>query len=266
MPSTGERITLHPLLVAEARRLAELATSAAPLRPHDIERIVRGGGQPVVPRGDPPDGTGHGDDRHLPHSLEAVVGVQIDPLPRWPGDSCATPQCSVAAFGPTSSTRSWGREPERRRRRARRSRSSSNRRPTIGSGSGTRWCGTSPMRACPTGAGGSCRSAAQILHQGGWCLARDGCRPARRSTTPGLGTTRSPGSTASSPATRREAYANPEAGANYVLALDAARRWSDIPGDDRASVLAYLGDVRGTGRRVRRRPRGLPSGDQPAPA
>jgi hypothetical protein len=34
----------------------------------------------------------------------------------------------------------------------------------------------------------------------------------------------------------REAFANPEAAANYVLALDSARRVPDIPGDDRAGV------------------------------
>jgi predicted ATPase len=81
VPSAGARIALHPLLVAEARRLAELVTNAAPLRPHDIERIVaQAGGNPLFLEEILRMARDTGTIDALPRSLEAVVGVQIDAL------------------------------------------------------------------------------------------------------------------------------------------------------------------------------------------
>jgi class 3 adenylate cyclase/tetratricopeptide (TPR) repeat protein len=245
MPSTGERVTLHPLLAAEARRLTELATSAAPLRPHDIERIVvRAGGNPlfleeVLRARD----TGRID--MLPHSLEAVIGVQIDALPP-PARRllrCAAVlggsfradifEQVVAAEGlsPDAATREALNEffepsqdrlrfrhavvrdvayeglPYGRRRELHR----------LAAQIVTRAAGVSPETVADLLAVhyARARDPALAWHYG--VIAGDRAR---------------------------EAFANPEAAANYVLALDAGRRVPDIPDDDRASVLTHLGDVR----------------------
>jgi class 3 adenylate cyclase/tetratricopeptide (TPR) repeat protein len=246
MPSTGERVTLHPLLTAEARRLAELATSAAPLRPHDIERIVaRAGGNPLFleevlrAAGD----TGTID--MLPLSLEAVIGVQIDALP---SPARRLLRCAavlggsfradifeqvVAAegLGTDTATREALNEflepsqdrlrfrhavvrdvayeglPYRRRQELHRSAAQIL----------TRAAGVSPETVADLLALHYARARDHALAWHYGVIAGDRAR---------------------------EAFANPEAAANYVLALDAARRVPDIPEDHRASVLTHLGDVR----------------------
>ncbi len=85
-PSAAQRIDVGPLAADEARDLVIAATAAAPLRPHDVDVIVRrSGGNPfflgeimqIVRE------TGSTD--ALPDSLDSVVSTKIDgldPLPR----------------------------------------------------------------------------------------------------------------------------------------------------------------------------------------
>ncbi|MGH9191694.1 MAG: AAA family ATPase, partial [Acidimicrobiales bacterium] len=247
VPSAGERVALHPLLVAEARRLAELATSAAPLRPHDIDRIVaRAGGNPLfleeILRMAPDTGTFD----TLPDSLDAVVGVQIDalaPLARRLlryaavlGGSFrpdifdqvvaaeglnadpATREALEEFFEPSSDHRLRFRHevvrdvayeglPYGRRRELHRS----------------------AAQILTKAAGAAPETVADLLALH-YARARDHALAWHYGVIAGD--------------RAREAYANPEAAANYVLALDAARRVPDIPDDDRATVLTHLGDVR----------------------
>jgi tetratricopeptide (TPR) repeat protein len=247
VPSAGERITLHPLLVAEARRLAELVTSAAPLRPHDIERIVaQAGGNPLFLEEILRMARDTGTIDALPQSLEAVVGVQIDtlaPLARRLlryaavlGGSfrpdifdqvvaaeslsadAATREALEEFFEPLSDDRLRFRHevvrevayeglPYGRRRELHRSAAQIL----------TRAAGDSPETVADLLAVHHTRARDHALAWQYGVIAGDRAR---------------------------EAYANPEAAANYVLALDAARRVPDISDDDRATVLTHLGDVR----------------------
>jgi class 3 adenylate cyclase/tetratricopeptide (TPR) repeat protein len=247
VPSAGERVALHPLLVAEARRLAELATSAAPLRPHDIDRIVaRAGGNPLFLDEILRMARDTGTFDTLPHSLEAVVGVQIDalaPLARrflryaavlggsfrpdildqvvaaeGLSPDAATREALKEFFDPSSRDRVRFRHavvrdvayeglPYGRRRELHRSAAQIL----------TRAAGASPETVADLLAVHYARARDHALAWHYGVIAGDRAR---------------------------EAYANPEAAANYVLALDAARRVPDIPDDDRASVLTHLGDVR----------------------
>jgi class 3 adenylate cyclase/tetratricopeptide (TPR) repeat protein len=247
MPATGERVTLHPLLVGESRRLAELATSAAPLRPHDIERVVaRAGGNPLFLEEVLRVARDTGTIDMLPHSLEAVIGVQIDalsPLARrllrcaavlggsFRADifeqivaaeglsaDAATREALTEFFEPSSRDRLRFRHavvrdvayeglPYGRRRELHRS----------------------AAQILTRAAGASPETVADLLALH-YARARDHALAWHYGVIAGD--------------RAREAFANPEAAANYVLALDAARRVADIPGDDRAGVLTHLGDVR----------------------
>ena len=246
VPSAGERIALHPLLLAEARRLAELVTSAAPLRPHDIERIVaQAGGNPLFLEEILRMARDTGTIDALPRSLEAVVGVQIDalaPMARRLLRYAAVLGGSfrrdifdqvVAADGLSADAATREAleeffEPSDDRLRFRHD-----------------VVRDVAYEGLPYGRRRELhRSAAQILTR----AARDS--PETVADLLAVHYTRARdhalawqyGVIAGDRA--REAYANPEAAANYVLALDAARRVPDISDDDRASVLTHLGDVR----------------------
>ena len=247
VPSTGEQVTLHPLLVAEARRLADAATSAAPLRPHDVERIVaRAGGNPLFLEEILRMARDTGTVDTLPQSLEAVVGVQIDALPvlarrilRYAAvlggsfrpdildqlvaadgltPDAVTREALNEFFEPLSRDRLRFRHavvrdvayeglPYGRRRELHRS----------------------AAQILTRAAGRSPETVADLLALH-YARARDHALAWRYGVIAGD--------------RAREAFANPEAAANYVLALDAARRGPDIPDDDRAAVLTHLGDVR----------------------
>jgi class 3 adenylate cyclase/tetratricopeptide (TPR) repeat protein len=247
VPSAGARIALHPLLVAEARRLAELVTNAAPLRPHDIERIVaQAGGNPLFLEEILRMARDTGTIDALPRSLEAVVGVQIDALApvarrllRYAavlGGSfrpdifdqvvaaeglradAATREALEEFFEPSSDDRLRFRHevvrdvayeglPYGRRRELHRS----------------------AAQILTRAAGDSPDTVADLLAVH-YTRARDHALAWRYGVIAGD--------------RARQAYANPEAAANYVLALDAARRVPDISDDDRATVLTHLGDVR----------------------
>ena len=247
MPTTGERVTLHPLLVGEARRLAELATSAAPIRPHDIERIVaRAGGNPLFLEEVLRAARDTGTIDMLPHSLDAVIGVQIDALPPLArrllrcaavlGGSfrtdildqvvaaeglsadAATREALKEFFEPSSRDRLRFRHavvrdvayeglPYGRRRELHR----------VAAEILTRAAGASPETVADLLALHYARARDHALAWHYGVIAGDRARAA---------------------------FANPEAASSYVLALDAARRVPDIPDDDRAIVLTHLGDVR----------------------
>ncbi|HUG08806.1 MAG TPA: adenylate/guanylate cyclase domain-containing protein [Acidimicrobiia bacterium] len=77
-----EEMPLGPLSDEEARELVLEATAAAPLRPHEIEAIVqRGGGLPLFLEEIINAIRTAGDIESLPDSLDAVVSSQIDALP-----------------------------------------------------------------------------------------------------------------------------------------------------------------------------------------
>jgi tetratricopeptide (TPR) repeat protein len=81
----GEALHLNPLSEAEAAELVIAATEAAPLRPHEVNSIVkRAGGNPlflgeIVIAVREVGGVGG-----LPETLDAVVSAQIDALPPLP--------------------------------------------------------------------------------------------------------------------------------------------------------------------------------------
>jgi class 3 adenylate cyclase/tetratricopeptide (TPR) repeat protein len=247
LPSTGEPVALHALPVAEVRRLAELATSAAPWRPHEIERIVaRAGGNPLFLEEVLRAARDTGMIDTLPDSLEAVIGVQIDALPPPArrvlrcaavlGGSfrpdildevvaaegltadAATREALEEFFEPSSQDRVRFRHavvrdvayeglPYGRRRELHRSAAQIL----------TRAAGASPETVADLLALHHARARDHALAWHYGVIAGDRAR---------------------------EAFANPEAATNYVLALDAAQRVPDVPDDDRASVLTHLGDVR----------------------
>jgi class 3 adenylate cyclase/tetratricopeptide (TPR) repeat protein len=77
-----EQLELGPLSDEEARELVLEATAAAPLRPHEIDEIVRrGGGLPLFLEEIINVVRTAGDIESLPDSLDAVVSSQIDALP-----------------------------------------------------------------------------------------------------------------------------------------------------------------------------------------
>jgi class 3 adenylate cyclase/tetratricopeptide (TPR) repeat protein len=77
----GEQIHLEPLGAVDAHHLAEVATDAAPLRPDQIETIVRrAGGNPLFLTELLQVVRTNGDLESMPDSLDAVVATQIDAL------------------------------------------------------------------------------------------------------------------------------------------------------------------------------------------
>ncbi len=79
-PQRGERIELHPLDPIEATAVVIAATSAAPLRPHEIDLIVqRSGGSPLF-LGEMLRMARTGRVEDLPASLDAVVNAELDAL------------------------------------------------------------------------------------------------------------------------------------------------------------------------------------------
>jgi class 3 adenylate cyclase/tetratricopeptide (TPR) repeat protein len=246
MPSTGERLTLHPLLAGEARRLAELATSAAPLRPHDIERIAaRAGGNPLFLEEVLRAARDTGTIDMLPHSLEAVIGVQIDalPLPARRLLRCAAVlggsfrvdifEQVVAAEGLSSDAATREAlneffEPSQDRLRFRHAVVRDVAYEGLPYGR-RRELHRTAAQILTRAAGASPEAVADLLAVH-YARARDHALAWHYGVIAGD--------------RAREAFANPEAAANYVLALDAGRRVPDIADDDRASVLTHLGDVR----------------------
>ena len=95
-PSSPQvRMSMAPLSDDVARELVEIATEAAPLRPHESDGVVsRAGGSPLfleellrIVRAAEVD--------TLPDTLDAVAMREIDALPAIPAGSCAWPRCSV---------------------------------------------------------------------------------------------------------------------------------------------------------------------------
>lgn len=81
-PTGGTLIELQPLTPAEAERLVIAATSAAPLRPHDVAAIVaRAGGNPLFLEETLRVVRETGSAGRLPDSLGAVIGTRIDAMP-----------------------------------------------------------------------------------------------------------------------------------------------------------------------------------------
>ena len=79
-PSQGERIELHPLDPEDATAVVIAATTAAPLRPHEIDLIVqRSGGSPLF-LGELLRMARSGRVEDLPASLDAVVNAELDAL------------------------------------------------------------------------------------------------------------------------------------------------------------------------------------------
>ena len=82
MPDTGETITVGPLDAEETEAVIIAATTAAPIRPHEVEEIAnRSGGNPLFLEELLRAVRETGDISNLPDSLDAVVGADIDALP-----------------------------------------------------------------------------------------------------------------------------------------------------------------------------------------
>jgi len=246
-PARGDEIVLEALPAGDARRFVEAAAAAAPLRPHDVERVVRrADGNPLyleeIVRATRDVGTVDA----LPESLDAVVGAQIDALPPL---ARRLLRCAAVLGGsfrpaildelladegvvPDDATRSEldaflesagsGRVrfrnalvrevayeglPYRHRREL-------HRRAAVAT---AREAGDTPELVADLLAR---HHAAAHDHAEAW---RYGVIAADRA---------------------RDAFANPEAAANYELALDAAGRLPDVTPAERADVLVHLGDVR----------------------
>ncbi len=81
-PGIGTVIDLEPLTETEAEQLVIAFTSAAPLRPHEVDAIVtRAGGNPLFLEETMRVVRETGGVEALPDSLGAVVGARIDALP-----------------------------------------------------------------------------------------------------------------------------------------------------------------------------------------
>ncbi len=80
-PSGGEQIELGPLSDAEIAELVHLATDAAPLRPYEVEGIVRrAGGYPLFAQEMVRAVRDVGSLEAVPESLEAAMSAQVDAL------------------------------------------------------------------------------------------------------------------------------------------------------------------------------------------
>lgn len=86
--SLGEaerQLALGPLADDEAREMVLMATERAPLRPHDVETIVRrAGGLPLFLEGIIGAVRASGGFDDLPESIDAVVSARLDALPPLP--------------------------------------------------------------------------------------------------------------------------------------------------------------------------------------
>jgi predicted ATPase len=81
-PGDVARVPLAPLDDEAARALVQHGTQAAPLRPHDVETVVtRAAGNPLFLEETLRNLREHGDLDSLPSSLEGMVAAQIDALP-----------------------------------------------------------------------------------------------------------------------------------------------------------------------------------------
>lgn len=81
-PLSGERVAVDPLDDQTARRLVLAGTEGAPLRPHEVDVVVRRvAGNPLFLEETLRNLREHGDIDALPASLEGMVAAQIDALP-----------------------------------------------------------------------------------------------------------------------------------------------------------------------------------------
>jgi tetratricopeptide (TPR) repeat protein len=80
-PSSGNTLALAPMPGSEIRRLVELATEAAPLRPHETDEVVRrAGGNPLFAIEIVRAARDIGSLDAVPESLEAAMAAQVDAL------------------------------------------------------------------------------------------------------------------------------------------------------------------------------------------
>jgi len=81
-PTSGEVIQVEPLDDETLRQLVAQGAAAAPLRPHEVDVVVRRvGGNPLFLEETLRNLREHGDIDSLPESLEGMVAAQIDALP-----------------------------------------------------------------------------------------------------------------------------------------------------------------------------------------
>jgi len=246
-PSTGRRLELAPLGPDQARELVIAATTATPLRPHDVEVIVqRAGGNPfflgevlrIVRES--------GSTEALPDSLGSMVSTEIDalaPLPRRVLRYCSVlgrsfrtavvreilTQAGLVLDAATRSALSEfvvGDGPGRLRFRHAMVRDvayeglSFRRRQALHLQAG---------EVIEDMAGDDPEGVAGILSMH-FSIGRD---PARAWQYGRIAGDRA-----------REAYANEEAAVQYERALEAARRLEECPPQDLRTVWTRLGDVR----------------------
>ena len=245
LPPGAEKIELQPLTAAASAALLTAATEAAPLRPHEISKVVgRAGGNPLFIEEIIWAAREAGSLESLPGSLEAAIAAQIDGL-----DPAARRLLRYASVLGNSFRRSVlagilgaegeeldaaavsradafleadGEEHLRFRRALVRD--------TAYEGLAYRVRRRLHQLAgeATEGAGGDLSASADILARH-FSLAGDAARTWRYAC---IGADRA-----------RRTYANPEAANLYRMALDAARRLPDIPTADRIRVWTSLGDV-----------------------
>lgn len=80
-PSAGDTITLEPLAADEIQALVIAATASAPLRPHEVQMVVeRSGGNPLYTEEIIRAAREAGSVEAVPESLEAAMAAQVDAL------------------------------------------------------------------------------------------------------------------------------------------------------------------------------------------
>ena len=242
-----EQVPLGPLTDEEARQIVVAATEAAPLRPHDVDLIVqRGGGLPLFLEEIIGAVRTAGGVDSLPDSLDAVVSAQIDALPPLARQLLRFSSVLGRSFrisvlnqlvedqgirldAATRRELSGFLDPDGRDRlRFRhtmirdvsyRSLSFKRRRELhIHAG-----------EIAEAAAGDHPEAAADVLALH-FSLGQDHERAWRYSLLAGD--------------QARDTYANVDAAAHYVRALESARRLREVPDDEKAEVWTRLGDVR----------------------
>ncbi|HSF85675.1 MAG TPA: adenylate/guanylate cyclase domain-containing protein [Acidimicrobiia bacterium] len=246
-PARGRRIELQPLTITESEALVLAATSAAPLRPHEVDAIARrAGGNPLFIEESIRMVREAGGSESLPDSLSAVVDARIDALP--PLARRILRYASVLGQSFRTEALQGVLEPEHiqldaatrgelggfleRDGRMRLRFKHGLARDVAYAGLAFRRRSELHLRiaeAAERQAGDHVEEVADLLathyalagsHESTWRYARMAGDSAK------------------------EAYANVEAAANYERALDAVKRLDNVTPADRASVWISLGDVR----------------------
>lgn len=246
MPETGQVLELGGLEHDDAERLVIEATAAAPLRPHDVEVVVaRSGGNPLFLHEILQVVRDTGSVQQLPDSLGSVVSRSIDALP--PLTRRILRYCSVLGRSFRTSIvqeilRQDGLELDAATRRTLR-------RFLVADGKGRLRFSNAMVRDVAYD-GLSFKRRRELHLRAAKAIEHESESPDAAADLLSLHYSiggdaerawhyaRIAGDQA------RDAYANVEAAAHYVRALESARRLDEVTDADRAGVWTQLGDVR----------------------